>query len=189
MSHLSQIEAKIFSDAFAEGRGRPCMCGTEENSDCSAQRADNGVFLKITAFRRRQLAEERVNSILAQAKPRFCASAPNLRGSALAGKVKPRHFYSKLFSKNGKITLLPFFPYEHTDGGECAARFIKGVPCNARRRGEKPPPVWRANLRANARQVSPLLSTISFVSSKEIVRTKFCIHKYNHPSQSRCRCR
>ena len=106
-----------------------------------------------------------------------------------AERVKPPHFYSKLFSKNGKITLLPFFPYEHTDGGECAARFIKGVPCNARRRGEKPPPVWRANLRANARQVSPLLSTISFVSSKEIVRTKFCIHKYNHPSQSRCRCR
>ena len=41
------------------------MCGTEENSDCSAQRADNGVFLKITAFRRRQLAEERVNQFAA----------------------------------------------------------------------------------------------------------------------------
>ena len=50
------------------------------------------VVSQITAFRRRQLAEERVNSILAQAKPRFCAGAPNLRGSALAGKVKPRHF-------------------------------------------------------------------------------------------------
>ena len=37
------------------------------------------------------------------------------------------------------MTLFPFFPYEHTDGGECAARFINGVPCNARRRGEKPP--------------------------------------------------
>ena len=28
------------------------------------------------------------NQILAQAKPRFCARALNLRGSALAGKVK-----------------------------------------------------------------------------------------------------
>ena len=37
------------------------------------------------------------------------------------------------------MTLFPFFPYVHTDGGECAARFINGVPCNARRRGEKPP--------------------------------------------------
>ena len=36
------------------------------------------------------------------------------------------------------MTLFPFFPYEHTDGGECAARFINGELCNARRRGEKP---------------------------------------------------
>ena len=45
------------------------------------------------------------------------------------------------------MTLFPFFPYEHTDGGECAARFINGVPCNARRRGEKPPPARRAKWR------------------------------------------
>ena len=50
-------------------------------------------------------------------------------------------------SKKGKMTLFPFFPYEHTDGGECAARFINGVPCNARRRGEKPPPARRAKWR------------------------------------------
>ena len=35
-----------------------------------------------------QLKRIFVNKILAQAKPRFCAGAPNLRGSARAGKVK-----------------------------------------------------------------------------------------------------
>ena len=44
----------------------------------------------------------------------------------------------KTIRKNGKITLLPFFPYRHTDGGECGAH-KKGVPRKARRRGEKPP--------------------------------------------------
>ena len=35
-----------------------------------------------------QLKRIFANKILAQAKPRFCAGAPNLRGSARAGKVK-----------------------------------------------------------------------------------------------------
>ena len=35
----------------------------EENSDCSARRAYNGVFLKITENRRRQLAEIFVNQL------------------------------------------------------------------------------------------------------------------------------
>ena len=52
------------------------------------------------------------------------------------------------YSKKGKITLFPFFPYEHTDGGECAARFNKREPLYARRRGEKPPPARRVILRA-----------------------------------------
>ena len=43
--------------------------------------------------------------------------------------------------------ILPFFPYEHTDGGECAARFNKREPLYARRRGEKPPPARRVILR------------------------------------------
>ena len=77
---------------------------------------------------RAKRAEGSLKTILAQAKSHFCASAPNLRSSARAGKVKPRHFYSKQFSKNGKITLLPFFPYGHTDGGECGAILIKACP-------------------------------------------------------------
>ena len=53
-----------------------------------------------------------------------------LQRGAAGGKIKPRHFYSKKYSrhfyskkysKKGKITLFPFFPYEHTDGGECGA--------------------------------------------------------------------
>ena len=46
------------------------------------------VVFQITENRRQQPAEIFVNKILAQAKPRFCAGAPNLRGSARAGKVK-----------------------------------------------------------------------------------------------------
>ena len=71
---------------------------------------------------RAKRAEGSLKTRLAQAKSHFCASAPNLRGSALAGKVKPRHFYSKQYSKRGKTTLLPLFPYEHTDGGEFFCR-------------------------------------------------------------------
>ena len=50
-----------------------------------------------------------MNSILEQAKPRFCAGAPNLRGSALAGKVKPRHFDNGVprnMLRRGKLRLL-----------------------------------------------------------------------------------
>ena len=101
------------------------------------------------------------------------APAPPICATAL---LQERRIYAaflfQIILKKGKITLFPFFPYKHTDEGEAARRSITGVPLNAARRGEKPPPVWRANLRANARQVSPFLSTISFVSSKEIVRTK-----------------
>ena len=59
--------------------------------------------------------------------------------------------------------------------------FINREPLNGKKRGEKPPPVWRATLRANARQVSPFLTEnrrqqpaeifVNSVSSKQIVRT------------------
>ena len=48
------------------------------------------------AFRRRQPAEKRAKEkTLAQAKPRFCASALNLRDSAFAGKVNLRGVYKR----------------------------------------------------------------------------------------------
>ena len=47
--------------------------------------------------------------------------------------------------------------------------FIKRDPLNGKKRGEKPPPVRRAKLRGDARQVSPFLTTFSFVSTKEKV--------------------
>ena len=112
---------------------------------------------------RAKRAEGSLKTILAQAKSHFCANAPNLRSSARAGKVKPRHFYSKQFSKNGKITLLPFFPYEQTDGGECGAHKKWRAPKGAPQRGE----TAASTAKPRARQVSPLVTKFCFISLKQ----------------------
>ena len=50
------------------------------------------------------------NQILAQAKPRFCARTPNLRDSAPAGKVKPRHFDKGVPPKYAAARKTPIAP-------------------------------------------------------------------------------
>ena len=60
-----------------------------------------------------------------------------LRPSAKCPHRAPRRaewrrtpYRSKLLRKRGKITFLPRSPYEHTDGGECAAHLLKACPEN-----------------------------------------------------------
>ena len=167
----------------------PEICRGEENSDCAASKtrtaglsSNHGV---PQAAARRGTREPKINFSRKQnhafvsfqfykrslrvRKLRLSVSAPHLPhtcGSRRKGEAAA--FLSQTLLKKGKITLFPFFHCEYTDGGEVSRRSMTGVPLNAARRGEKPPPVWRANLRANARQVSPFLTEISFVSSKEI---------------------
>ena len=70
--------------------GVPLNAAQKEKTGRRALRSirERRVVFQITENRRQQPAEIFVNKILAQAKPRFCAGAPNLRGSARAGKVK-----------------------------------------------------------------------------------------------------
>ena len=49
-----------------------------------------------------------------------CKQSPARRGR--------RGILFQIILKKGKITLFPFFPCEHTDGGECAARFSNVSP-------------------------------------------------------------
>ena len=60
-----------------------------------------------------------------------------LRPSAKCPPRAPRRagwrrtpYRSKQLRKRGKITLFPFFPYEHTDGGECGAHKKRTCPEN-----------------------------------------------------------
>ena len=79
------------------------------------------------------------------------------------------------------MTLFPFFPYEHTDGGECGARFINGVPCNARRRGEKPPPARRAKWRDERIGRVPPSSRKILLSAQKNFR-EFLLLLYHFPA-------
>ena len=140
---------------FAEGCGRACPGQNGRGSVC---------YLYCNTFIRETQAKSRAEKVIhSSRKSRHCphprasprgvtekkANAPLPSAApppSPKGEGKTFVIPNK-YSKKGKITLFPFFPYEHTDEGECAARLIKGVPCNARRRGEKPPPARRVILR------------------------------------------
>ena len=93
-----------------------------------------------------QLKRIFANKILAQAKPRFCAGAPNLRGSARAGKVKAVRVLHWCAPKSAPPRKTPAAPR-----------------CKRGQRG------------------CPQISTICFVSSKQIVRTFLLLYHFPAP--------
>ena len=61
-----------------------------------------------------------------KAKPRFCLF--HLTAGSCRRKDKAAAFLFQKILKKGKITLFPFFPYEHTDGGEFFCRLLIVIP-------------------------------------------------------------
>ena len=122
MSHLSQIEAKIFPTPLRKTRSRLFLSFPTDTLPFVIL-SKRGVAARI---------EGSLKTILEKGKTALLPFSPYSE-ELHAERVKPRHFYSKLFSKNGKITLLPFFPYELNQAKAKRIRSEAGISPHLRR--------------------------------------------------------